>query len=123
MGKGQVFAFDTRHQTLRLVYESRDPALMDYPDNITVAPSGSLVICEDGSRHGMLLLMLSMDGHLFPLARNKVQLSGKKNGFSGDYSASEWCGASFSPDGQWLFVNIQNPGITFAITGPWQHGR
>jgi hypothetical protein len=22
--------------------------------------------------------------------------------------------------GKWLFVNIQNPGITFAITGPWK---
>jgi hypothetical protein len=24
-------------------------------------------------------------------------------------------------DGQWLFVNIQTPGVTFAITGPWQN--
>ena len=26
---------------------------------------------------------------------------------------------ALSPDGRWLFVNIQTPGITFAITGPW----
>ena len=25
----------------------------------------------------------------------------------------------FSPDGQTLFVNIQYPGMTLAITGPW----
>ena len=24
------------------------------------------------------------------------------------------------PDGRWLFANIQTPGITFAITGPWE---
>jgi hypothetical protein len=27
-----------------------------------------------------------------------------------------------SPDGRWLFVNIQSPGISFAITGPWMSG-
>ena len=32
---------------------------------------------------------------------------------------NEWAGAVFSPDGKWLFVNIQTPGVTFAITGPW----
>ena len=28
-----------------------------------------------------------------------------------------------SPDGQWLFANIYDPGMTVAITGPWQSGR
>jgi hypothetical protein len=28
----------------------------------------------------------------------------------------------FSPDGGWLFLNIQTPGITLAITGPWHKG-
>ena len=27
---------------------------------------------------------------------------------------------TFSPDGSTLFVNIQDPGITLAITGPWR---
>ena len=36
-----------------------------------------------------------------------------------DYRGSEWAGATFSPDGKTLFVNIQTPGVTFAITGPW----
>jgi secreted PhoX family phosphatase len=32
-------------------------------------------------------------------------------------------GATFEPkNGNWLFVNIQTPGITFAITGPWKQG-
>ena len=37
----------------------------------------------------------------------------------GDYRGSEWTGAVFSPDGETLFANIQSPGITFAIRGPW----
>lgn len=36
--------------------------------------------------------------------------------------ASETAGVVFSPDGQWLFLNIQSPGITVAITGPWHQG-
>ena len=32
---------------------------------------------------------------------------------------SEFAGPCFSPDGTWLFVNIQVPGITCAITGDW----
>ncbi len=35
---------------------------------------------------------------------------------------SEWAGVCFSADGQWMFANLYNPGITFAITGPWQEG-
>jgi secreted PhoX family phosphatase len=31
-------------------------------------------------------------------------------------------GACDSPDGKWLFFNIQSPGITFAVTGPWGSG-
>ena len=32
---------------------------------------------------------------------------------------SEFTGPTFSADGKILFVNIQTPGITLAITGPW----
>ncbi|NNJ65410.1 MAG: phosphatase, partial [Xanthomonadales bacterium] len=35
---------------------------------------------------------------------------------------SEWAGATFSKDGEWLFVNLYSPGVTLAITGPWQAG-
>jgi uncharacterized protein len=40
----------------------------------------------------------------------------------GDFTGSEFAGACDSPDGQWLFANIQSPGITVAITGPWRKG-
>jgi len=35
----------------------------------------------------------------------------------------EFAGATFSPDGRTLYVNIQGPGHTFAIYGPWQAFR
>jgi secreted PhoX family phosphatase len=31
----------------------------------------------------------------------------------------EFAGVTFSPDGETLFVNVQIPGLTFAIWGPW----
>jgi secreted PhoX family phosphatase len=34
----------------------------------------------------------------------------------------EWAGVTFDPSGKWMFVNIQTPGVTFAITGPWEKG-
>ena len=34
-------------------------------------------------------------------------------------SRHEFTGATFSADGTTLFVNLQQPGTTFAITGPW----
>jgi secreted PhoX family phosphatase len=40
----------------------------------------------------------------------------------GDHRENEFAGACWSPDGRTLFVNIQTPGITFAITGPWHNG-
>ena len=65
---------------------------------------------------------LSRDGRLFRFARNNVRLTGERNGIVGDFTQSEFAGATYSPDGRWLFVNVQNPGITFAITGPWEQG-
>jgi uncharacterized protein len=35
------------------------------------------------------------------------------------FNDSEFAGATFSPDGRTLFVNIQDPGLTLAIWGPW----
>ena len=39
-----------------------------------------------------------------------------------DYRVFEFCGACFDPSGKVLFVNIQTPGITFAVWGPWGRG-
>jgi secreted PhoX family phosphatase len=38
-----------------------------------------------------------------------------QNRLSGD----EFAGATFSRDGRTLFANVQDPGTTFAIWGPW----
>lgn len=120
--RGQVWEFHPANQTLRLIFASPGSEVLDKPDNITVSPRGGLVLCEDGDVKPQRLHGLTTDGRLFLLAANHIVLKGEHNGFRGDFRDSEWAGATFSPDGKWLFVNIQDPGITFAITGPWEDG-
>jgi hypothetical protein len=65
------------------------------------------------------MLALSPGGELAPFCRNRVILDGEHNGLRGDFTRSEFTGPAFDPTGRWLFANIQNPGFTLAITGPW----
>jgi uncharacterized protein len=119
--QGQVWEYDPASETIRLVFQSPGADVLNMPDNITVSPRGGLVLCEDGNGleylHG-----LTVDGEIFKFAQNNVILNGERNGIVGNFTGSEWAGACYSPDGRWLFVNIQSPGITFAITGPWMSG-
>ena len=91
------------------------------PDNICVSPRGGLVLCEDGDGEDFVR-GLTTDGEIFPFARNNVVLNGERNGLAGDFRDREFAGATYSPDGRWLFFNAQTPGITFAVTGPWKNG-
>lgn len=87
--------------------ESADPAQFNFGDNLTVAPNGHLIVCEDQytdvvDNH---LRGVTPGGQLYPFARLRAQ--------------TELAGACFSPDGSTLFVNVYRPGKTLAITGPW----
>jgi hypothetical protein len=120
--QGQVFELDPLNQRVRLLFESPSADVLNAPDNLCVSPRGGLVLCEDGSGaefiHG-----LTTDGIIFRFAQNNVDLrTTPVNGFSQDYRGSEFAGACYSPDGKWLFFNVQSPGITFAVTGPWGSG-
>jgi secreted PhoX family phosphatase len=121
IGQGQIWAYDPAAETISLLFESPGADVLNAPDNITVSPRGGLVLCEDGSgeeyMHG-----LTIAGEIFRFARNNVVLAGERNGIAGDFTGAEWAGACYSPDGRWLFANLQSPGITFAITGPWSAG-
>ena len=90
---------------LTLIAESTHESLLRNADNITMAPWGDLVVSEDTASH-CGLVGIRPDGSQYHLADNA-------------YSNSELAGACFSPDGRTLFVNIQYPGTTIAITGPW----
>jgi secreted PhoX family phosphatase len=125
--QGQVFEYEPASGALRVLFASPSASVLNNPDNICVSPRGGIVLCEDGSGveylHG-----LTTDGEIFPFAANNVEipaggLAGRPRIAPGNYRGSEWAGSTFEPtNGNWLFVNIQTPGITFAITGPWRQG-
>lgn len=114
-GCGQVWELDATRDRLRLIYESPGRQALEGPDNIAMMTNGALMLCEDGGRHNRLS-MLTPSGTVVPVAENNVVLDGLK-GFRGDYRGGEWCGVC--QVGDWVFANLQSPGLTLAITGPW----
>ncbi len=91
--------------TLELFLQPDDSDLARSADNLTVAPWGDLILCEDNIRP--FLFGVTPEGNIYKLARNV--------GFD-----SELTGCVFSPSGRTLFVNIQVAGLTLAIQGPWK---
>ncbi|MFC5727552.1 MULTISPECIES: PhoX family protein [Nocardioides] len=114
-GSGQVWAYDTRAETLRVVFQSSGPLELDLPDNITTSPRGTLVVCEDSSGDNFIR-GLAQDGSIWDIALNRLRSSAGT-----PRHGDEFAGSTFSPDGHTLFVNIQaGAGMTFAIWGPWR---
>jgi secreted PhoX family phosphatase len=124
---GYVFEYDPGAEAVRLIYESPGHGELSGPDNLVMSPRGSLVVCEDKTswfKTGQRLAGLNADGRLTHFCGINPELDATHLGFDLRDTArkSEWAGACYSPDGQWMFVNIYNPGCTVAITGPWQPG-
>lgn len=124
---GYVYEYDIRQATVKLVFESSGQQQFSGPDNITMSPRGSLLICEDrvgGDKSAQSLAGLTADGQLFRFCQVNPRIGGRHKGFdlARTLLNSEWAGASFSQDGKWLFCNLYDPGLTLAITGPWQEG-
>jgi secreted PhoX family phosphatase len=117
-GNGQIWAYRIEEQTLQLIYESPGAGTLDLPDNVAVRGGrGTLVLCEDGTGDNYLR-GLNRGSQIFDIALNRLHRNAAP--FAPRYG-EEFAGATFSPDGDTLFVNIQaSQGITFAIWGPWQ---
>ena len=116
IGAGQVFRYTPSVDEgkpeeknnlgeLTLFVESEDREILKNCDNLAVAPWGDVILCED-HKHPFLV-GVTPKGELYHLAENV--------GFE-----SELAGGVFSPSGKTYFVNVQGPGITLAITGPWR---
>ena len=130
--EGQIWRYTPhghKHGTLVLLYESESKSVLDQPDSLAVSPRGGVVVCEDGDGEDVnggtnFLRCLTPHGRIETFARNDTPLDLHKweDEPKGWIGRSEWSGAVYSPDGRWLFVHLQYPGKTFAITGPWEKG-
>lgn len=116
-GTGQVWSYDPHSQTLTCRYQAPSGTALDLPDNITARNDrGTIVLCEDGPAPNYIR-GLTRDAELFDIALNRLTRNAPPNA---PRFGEEFAGATFSPDGGTLFVNIQaSQGITFAIWGPW----
>ncbi|MEP3422196.1 MAG: alkaline phosphatase PhoX [Erythrobacter sp.] len=111
MKLGQIFRFvpgrGEKPDQVELFFESESPDQFNFGDNLCVAPSGHLLVCEDQytdvvDNH---VRGITPDGNPYEFARLRMQ--------------TEPAGGCFSPDGKWFFVNAYAPTRTLAITGPW----
>ena len=110
-GLGQIFRLvpgrGRRQDMVELFFESESEGQFNFGDNLTVAPNGHLIVCEDQytdivDNH---LRGITPDGRAYDFGRLTMQ--------------TELAGGCFSPDGKWFFVNAYSPTRTVAITGPW----
>eukprot|EP00752_Nemacystus_decipiens_P015964 g14269.t1 len=114
--KGQIWRYTpSQHEgaaeeakspaTLELFIEPNDESVLQFADNLCVSDFGDVIVCEDGGPVNHVL-GVTPQGQVYKFARNRM-------------NDKEFAGSCFSPDGSTLFVNIQTPGLTLAITGPW----
>jgi secreted PhoX family phosphatase len=111
--RGQIWELDPRAERLTLVYESPGADQLNHPDNLVLAHTGDLFICEDNDAE-VHVRRLTPEGKIFDFARALAD------------ETSEFTGVCFDPSGRTMFVNQQGDpseglsGVTYAIWGPWE---
>ncbi len=92
---------------LQLFLESTDPEHFCFGDNLSVAPNGHLIVCEDrrGAQPDNWLRGVTPDGKVYPFARVTAK--------------TKCAGVCFAPDGKTMFLNLYNPARTIAVRGPF----
>ncbi|MGW0144439.1 PhoX family protein [Streptomyces sp. NPDC003333] len=115
---GQIWRYDPDERRLTLVIvfgPDTDVQLPgESPDNICLAPSGGLMVCEDGNG-AQHVFGVTRRGEVYAMARNAQNINTPEEPEWGEFA-----GVTFSPDGGTMYVNCYDPGTTFAVTGPWR---
>jgi secreted PhoX family phosphatase len=130
-GQGQVWRYEPQGLSrgkLTLLYESRSAKVLNQPDAIEAGARGLVVMAEDGDGDDPggtnYLRVLTARGRIVDLAQVIEPLDlhfWAPDDFPapGPQGASEMAGPRWSPDGTRLFINVQYPGVTCVIEGPW----
>ncbi len=114
----RVHAYDTRRRRIEVIYDAaklKDPPLTGV-DNITVARSGDLYVCEDNGAPDLDIVLITPGRRIarFLTATGSRHLN------------SELTGVVFNPRGRRLYFSSQRfdgAGATFEVTGPFRTGR
>jgi secreted PhoX family phosphatase len=129
---GQVFRYVPATNILELFYEGDDAAgippeqdggtdfaRLESPDNITITPWGDVLVAEDGGGVNRLI-GFTPEGESYVFALHNIPYPYLEAEGLPDNFRSEVAGPTFAPDGQTLFFNVQDPGVTFAVWGPFK---
>lgn len=110
----RVWAFDPKAELMRVIYDDdryADPVLTGV-DNVVVAPSGDVLVAEDGG--DMQLVAIAPSGDVFPILQVAT------------HAGSEITGPAFDPSATRLYFSSQrgpngglHEGVTFEIRGPF----
>ena len=117
---GMVWFYDYADETIQLVtyFPHQEPRrtttrrpgttdlTFDGPDNVTVTPWGTLVLAEDGVGASHVLSSVP-GGPTYAIARNQL-------------NDSEFSGPDVHRRRQGAVRQHADPGLTLAITGPWE---
>ena len=130
-GNGQVWEYDPRRQTITLIFQAPTvgsgpddgPApMLDNPDNLVVVPQTGDIFLQEDSPGQQYVRGLTQRGELYDFAMTVT-------------NDTEFCGGTFDPDGQTLYLNQQGErlgenedpqgapesrGVTYAIYGPFE---
>ncbi len=107
----KIWVYDVAAKVIKVLYDAMqdEQAILTGVDNITVTPSGQILVAEDGG--DMQLVLLDAQGQPTPL----LQVVGQKG--------SELTGPAFSPDGRYLYFSSQRGedadsrlGITYQVS-------
>jgi hypothetical protein len=111
----RIWAYDTVAGSIRIFYDDdryADPLLTGV-DNVAVAPTGEVLVAEDGG--DMQLVAITATGELYPFLQVVTHMG------------SEIAGPAFDPSGTRLYFSSQrgpigllSGGITFEVTGPFK---
>ncbi len=114
-GDDSLRAYDTRAQTIELLYaQKQDPQkLINGPDNLSVAPSGDLFVCEDNGDDAFQILIISAEREVAPVVEFVAPI----------HAGSETAGVVFDPSGTRMYFASQRGngnGTVYEVTGPFR---
>lgn len=115
--QGQIFKLtpgrDGAADSMSLFLQPGQSDLLANGDNLCTGHDGHMFVCEDlveeHAANTPHVRGVTPEGKIYSLGRNAL-------------NRSEFAGTCWHEGSQTLFVNIQNPGITLAIQGPWKVG-
>jgi hypothetical protein len=122
-GEKRVYALDVAAQRLEVVYDPKfagDGSPLRAVDNVTVARSGQVFVCEDGDNFEIVLITPDRQVASF------VQLDPSPTSPHvppSDQVGNETVGVVFDPSGQRMFFGVQRSfggrGAVYEVTGPF----